>query len=110
MKCQVNIPTNNTATHMSDLILDWVLNMTIDKPTDDDELTRISDTSVSTNKTSTTTNSLGTTGSCTTTEISGYNLIAPPENLTSGWLKHFQIFHRKHTNKLHIAKWRHCGK
>ena len=55
-------------------------------------------------------NTTGTTGSCTTTEISRYKLIAPPENLTSSWWNHFQIFHYKHTNKLHIAKCRHCGK
>ena len=67
-------------------------------------------TSVSTNKTSTTLNTTGTTGSCTTTEIIGYKLIAPPENLTSGWWKNFQIFHCKNTNKLHIEKCRHCGK
>ena len=70
----------------------------------------MSGTSVSTNKTSTTLNTTGTTGSCTTTEIIGYKLIAPPENLTSGWWKNFQIFHCKHTNKLHIEKCRHCGK
>ena len=95
---------------MSDLILDSVLKISIDIPSDDHKSTKISSTSVSTNKTLTTKNTTGKTGSCTTTEISGYKLIAPPENLTSGWWKHFHIFHRKHTNKLHIAKFRHCGK
>ena len=66
--------------------------------------------SVSTNKTSTTINTTGTTGSCTTKEISGYKLIGPPANLTSGWWKYFKIFHRKHTNNFRIAKFRHCGK
>ena len=55
-------------------------------------------------------NTTGTTGSCTNTEISGCKLILPPESLTSGWLKHFQIFHLKHTNKLRIEKCRHCVK
>ena len=55
-------------------------------------------------------NTTGTTGSCTTTEISGYKLIAPPEHLTYGWWKNFQIFDRKHINKLHSAKCRQCGK
>ena len=110
MEVQVDSPTRNNATQISDLILDSVLNSPIYIPSGDDELMIMSGTSVSTNKKSTTINTTGTTGSCTSTEISGYNLIAPPANLTSCWWKHFQIFHRKHTNKLHIAKCRHCGK
>ena len=84
MEVQVDIPTNNNATQMSDLTLDLVLNSPIDIPIDDYESTRMSDTSVSTKKTSTTTNTTGTIGSCTTTEISGYKLILPPANLTFG--------------------------
>ena len=110
MEVQVDFPAKNNATQMSDLTLDSVLNITIDINIDDDESTRMSGTYVSKNKKSTTTNTTGTTGSCTTTEISGYKLIAPPENVTSGWWKHFQIFHRKYTKKLHISKCRHCGK
>ena len=110
MEVQVDSPTKNNATQMSDLTLDSVLNSPIDINSDDDESTRMSGAYVSKNKTSINTNTTGTTGACTTTEISGYKLIAPLENLTSGWWKHFQIFHLKHTNKLHIAKCRHCGK
>ena len=110
MEVQVDIPTKNNATQISDLTFDLVFNIKIYISSDDDESMIISDTYVSTNKTSTTTNNTGKTGSCTTTEISGNKFIAPPRHLTSGWWKHFQIFHRKHTIKLHISKFRHCGK
>ena len=107
---QLDIPKRNNATQMSDLTLDSLLNSPIDIPSDNGESTRMSGTSISTNKISTTTNATGKTASCTTIEISGYKLIAPIANLISGWWKHFQISHRKHTNKLHISKCRHCGK
>ena len=110
MEVQVDIPKKNNGTQMPDLTLDSVLNSPIDIPSDDYESARMIGTYISTNKTSTITNSTGTTGSCTTTEISGYKLIAPTENLKYVWWNHFQIFHRKHTNKLHVAKCRHCGK
>ena len=67
MEVQVNSPTKNNATQMSELSLYLVLNSPIDIPSDDYESTRMSGTSISTNKTSTTTNATGTTGSCTTT-------------------------------------------
>ena len=70
----------------------------------------MSATSVSINKTTTTTNITGTTGSCTITEVSGYKLISPPANLTSGWWKHFHIFHCKHTNNFHNENSRRCEK
>ena len=73
MEVQVDSPTRNNATHISYLTFDSVLNSTIDIPSDDNESTRMSSTSVSTNKTPTTMNNTGTTGSCTTTEISGLN-------------------------------------
>ena len=110
MEVQVDTPTKNNATQMSDLTLDSVLNSPIYIAIDDNESTRMSGTSVSKNKTSTTTNTTGTTGSCTPTEISGYKLIVPPANLTSGWWKNFQIFHPKQTNNFCIAKCRHYGK
>ena len=110
MEVQVDSPTKNNATQMSDLTLDLVLNSTIDIHSDDNESTRMSVTSVSKNKTSTTTNTTGTTVSCTPAEISGYRLIVPPENLTYGWWKNFHIFHGKQTNKFFIAKCRHYGK
>ena len=73
MEVQVDSPTRNNATHISDLTFDSVLNSTMDIPSDDNESTRMSSTSVSTNKTPTTMNNTGTTRSCTTTEISGLN-------------------------------------
>ena len=94
MEVQVDLPTKNNANQMSDLTLDTVLNIPIYIPSDDDESTRMISTSVSINKTSTTMNTTRTTGSYTTIEISGCKLIAPPENLISGWWNHFHIFHR----------------
>ena len=70
----------------------------------------MSGTSVSTNKTSTNMNTTGKIWSCTTTEKDGYKLFAPPENLTSGLWKNFQIIRSKNTNKFHIENCRHCGK
>ena len=67
MEVQVDSPKNNNTTQMSDLILDSVLKISIDIPSDDYESRRMSGTSVSKNKTSTTTNTTGTTGSCTPT-------------------------------------------
>ena len=81
---QVDRRTKKNATQMSDLTLDLVLNSPIYIPIDDDEWTRINGTSLSTNILSTTTNTTKTTWSCTTTEISGHKLIAPPANVTSG--------------------------
>ena len=78
MEVQVDSPTKNNATQMSDITLDSVLNSPIYIPSDDNESTGMSGTSVSKNKKSTNTNTAGTTGSCTTTEISGYKLIVPP--------------------------------
>ena len=107
---QVDSPTKNNTTQMSDLTLDLVLKIPIDIPIDDGESTIISGTSVSTNKTSTNMNTTGTTGSCKTTEISGYKLISPPSYFPYVWWKHFQIFHRKNTNKLHSSKCNQYGK
>ena len=62
MEVQVDIPTKNNATQISDLTFDLVFNIKIYISSDDDESMIISDTYVSTNKTSTTTNNTGKTG------------------------------------------------
>ena len=67
MEVQVDSPINNSANQMSDLTSDSVLKVSIDIPSDDDEPLRMTGTSVSILKTSTTTNTSGTTFSCTTT-------------------------------------------
>ena len=67
MEVQADRSTRNNTTQMSDLNLDSLLNIPIDIPSDDYEWTRMSATSVSINKTTTTTNITGTTWSYTTT-------------------------------------------
>ena len=95
MEVQVGSLTKNNATQMSDLIVDSGLNYPIDIHSDNDESIRMSYTSILKTKTSTTKKTTGTTGSCTTTDITKYKLIAAPTNLTSSdWWKQFQIFHR----------------
>ena len=109
MDVQIDRPEKINSTQLSDLTIDSALNLTVNLPSDDDDSTRMSATSVSTSKTSTTHNTTGTTRSYPT-DMSGYELIGSPANLTSKWWTSFLTFHPNHRDKSQITRCRHCGK
>lgn len=111
MEVQADNFIKSNSTQMSNLTLDSPLNCPIDIPSDDEESTGMSDTSVSTNKTLMAKNTTSwTTWLYTASEISRHKLVVSPANLISDWWKNFQIFHCKHINKLYIVRCRYCRK